>query len=818
MASDQDNFSFHILKLRAFSAGSLLLELFTLATWRLVFWLIAFAALSLFEIPTSMGASGSLILWLLFVSGIVYLILTDLRKFRIPSSHDIDRRIEVENEIPHRPLTSQQDVASDTAASKLWEREQNRKARLLRGLNPVIPKPLISERDPKALRLMLLLCLLCGIGISGADWSRKILDGFSAPRPLFQGAPEKRDKLSVWITPPEYTGLERFILSDPNDENIKIPQDSTIKALVFENWLSGIRPPDIKIDNQTYPMQKSEGGSYILEMPIPDGQHLSIRNGLFKTTSWAYDFVTDQEPALTLDPAFKTLSDSKIQFSMKTSDDYGVKYLHLKMGLDPLADNITTGEPYQETRAIMSPASTDFQIAPVYNLTAHPWAGLPVILTFSVEDHLGQTIAAEPLKITLPERVFRYPLARKLIHIRKEIARTPHQNHRGEAVIIAGLLQLPNDFGHDKGVFLALRSAASRLLHSEPSLERAQDVMRILWNVALHLEDGDLGLNARDLQTAKANLEEALQNPDTSDTEIAHLMEQLREAMAEYMQALGRELQKRMSEKSQSPMISPEFLSNIMDMEDIAGLMDKMESEMLSGDRNSAQEMLSKLQRLMDMTNPSMDTALPEDIQEMMESMQGLQELVERQKSLRSETIKQADLFKKIENLGIRGHREKTPFIDTTKNKTEQRALYDSLDRLIQDAQAKLKEIPDNLGLAKQTMQGTIERLESNRPDHAVNFQDKTIEHLTDAQEQMSKMLAERMQQMVGISFGGMPRRDPFGRPYGETNPDNGKVKIPTQAQKKREQEILNEIRQRAGQRDRPRDELEYYRRLLKRF
>lgn len=43
-------------------------------------------------------------------------------------------------------------------------------------------------------------------------------------------------------------------------------------------------------------------------------------------------------------------------------------------------------------------------------------------------------------------------------------------------------------------------------------------------------------------------------------------------------------------------------------------------------------------------------------------------------------------------------------------------------------------------------------------------------------------------------------------------------VKIPSEAERKWVQEILNELRRRASDRRRPQEELDYYRRLLKRF
>ena len=102
--------------------------------------------------------------------------------------------------------------------------------------------------------------------------------------------------------------------------------------------------------------------------------------------------------------------------------------------------------------------------------------------------------------------------------------------------------------------------------------------------------------------------------------------------------------------------------------------------------------------------------------------------------------------------------------------------------------------------------------------------QNQAIDHLEDSQEQLSEQLKQRMQQMIGIglSSGNRPGDiDPLGRPYDRDQ--NGKnrdsnVKIPDENQKKRVDDILRTLRDRSGDRSRPDDELDYFRRLLRQF
>jgi len=61
--------------------------------------------------------------------------------------------------------------------------------------------------------------------------------------------------------------------------------------------------------------------------------------------------------------------------------------------------------------------------------------------------------------------------------------------------------------------------------------------------------------------------------------------------------------------------------------------------------------------------------------------------------------------------------------------------------------------------------------------------------------------------------------RDPLGRDSNARGPLNGNdVKVPDEREMKRAREILEELERRAAERARPKPELDYYDRLLRRF
>lgn len=328
-------------------------------------------------------------------------------------------------------------------------------------------------------------------------------------------------------------------------------------------------------------------------------------------------------------------------------------------------------------------------------------------------------------------------------------------------------------------------------------------------------------------------------------------MNDVRQAMAEYLMELQKEMQKRMAEGEEIPMIPPELLSQMANPDALANFLDELEQHLKSGDGAAAQEMLSQLQRMLDSLNPNAARALPPDVQMMSKGINELQELIKRQEDLLKQTQKQAALIQNlltlqrsfgnilppdtqiIERWGGGDfppapkdvpQTGKTPLINTQDNKTEQEALRFILGQLMLEAGEVLDEIPENLGLAEQEMRGSSASLSANAPDKSVPHQEKAIEHLKKAQKQLNHQMATRMKQLGAMALlNGAMRYDPLGRPYGGYGDQEGMmpgshVQIPDEAERKRAHEILRLLRERSSELGRPEHEIEYYRRLLKQF
>ena len=833
---------------RRLAALILLLENLTLCLWRPATWFILFAGLWLVQAPSMLGNTAQILALIIFIAGFMYL-LKDVRNFRWPSQHNIDRRIETDSNIRHRPISALKDKLANPLRQEtrgLWAASRDQILKALPGLRVGSPRALLAKKDPRALRLGIFMFFIIGLMVAGPNWDERIIDGLT-PLSFENGVTADHD-INLWITPPEYTRAEQIILhgSGKSSKILQIPEGSLVKVRIH----GGLGHPELQIDERSFPLEQAENDNYAIEMAVPAGETLSIKQMMLTRASWNFKIVPDNAPVITLKNDAESLPDGPVRFPITVFDDYGVKTLNMSMTLDPSVEDPPLGKPVQEMRSIMSPAKTEFEIQPVYDLTAHPWAGLPVLFNFTAEDHKGQKATTQQVTIVLPERAFTHPVAKALISIRKELAWDPVANYDPLARKIESMLTVPGAYRDDLVVFLAIRSAASRLIHSEPSVETAESLLLLLWDTALRIEDGNLTLAARHLRDKQKALENALQNPNVSNEEISQLMNELRAAMAEYFTEIQREIQKRMTEGESMPMVPPEMLSQMINPDALADFLDQMESQMLSGDKQSAQEMLSQLQRMMDMMDPSMTAPMPPDMQMMSEGVNELQQLIERQEALLDQTRKQLEALDMMSQTHPDYGAElppnsdvieewnlddippapqapedfKNPVINTTENGAEQEALRFILGQLMLRAGEALDEIPENMGLAEREMLNSATALGSNMPDVSIPHQETALEYLKQAQQQLSQKMIARMQQMTGMSFsaGGM-RYDPLGRPYGGKENEGGmfpgsRVKIPEESERKKAQEILQLLRRRSGELDRPGEELDYYRRLLRQF
>lgn len=810
--------------------------------WRLFVWTLLFCGLWLFAIPSQLGYIAELAAFVVYFGGLFYFIVRDVRLFRLPYRQEIDRRIEQESGIAHHPLVMFEDKLANPLslrARSLWDNSRQKIGELVLKIKAVSPKPLMAKADPRALRFAALLFFGLGLIMAGPDWQGRIWHGLM-PVTLSPTSPSAGG-IRLVIMPPAYTGAKESVL-ESSAQNLVIPSGSMLKIAVN----GGFGKPVLYVDDFPLPFETAGNGSYFLEMTVPAGKSLAVRQMFITRGHWDYTVAPDAPPAIALKNDPLPLPDGTLRVPMILSDDYGVRTLIMHMSLADGEASPPIGKDVTEIRSVLSLPKTAIELQPVYDFTAHPWAGQRVKLTFTAQDQLLQKMEAPSVEIKLPERRFTHPVAQNLARLRKKLIAAPLNEYEIIESSLESIIARPRAFNGDFITALALRSASSRLYWSGPSMETAEQVAALLWDTALRIEDGNLSIAARTLRDAQNALESALRDPQATPEEISRLMQNLRLATAQYFMEMQRELQKRAANGEPLPVLPPDMFSKIMNPEELAAMMQQMEARALEGDRDAAQQMLAQLKQMLDGASPTV-TPLPADIKQLMESSKELQELVEGQEKLLALTQSREksasltyDYGKAIPNdqelmkkwgIGdmppapdLKNKARPEPLINFADSQKEQENLRYRLGQIMLKAAEAMNDVPENLGLAEIEMRGSSKALGENDPAASIPRQQEALKQMKQGRQQVIQALMARIQQLTGIAMGGGGfKYDPLGRPYGGNGDKEGpyhgsNVKIPDEAERKRAQEILQLLQRRSGEFDRPEEELDYYHRLLRQF
>jgi uncharacterized protein (TIGR02302 family) len=572
-----------------------------------------------------------------------------------------------------------------------------------------------------------------------------------------------------------------------------------------------------------------------------DATGTATMRGVGDTVTWTFNAVPDQPPtiALTKDPEVQQRG--SLQLAYKVEDDYGAVEAKATFAKKPGAKEQAAHPLYDppDFPLVLPQARTRSGAAQtVKDLTEHPYAGVDVVMTLTAKDQAGNEGRSAPFEIKLPERPFYKPLARSLIELRRMLALDADAKPRVLTALDA-LTLAPERFIPESAIYLGLRSIYWNLIRAKAD-DDLRDVVGRMWSMAVTIEDGAVGDAAAQLRAAEEALKQALER-NASDDELKRLTDQLRAALDIYMKALAQEM-RRNPEQLARPL---DKNSRIVRPQDLKNMLDQIEKLSRQGNREAAQRLLQELQSMME----NLQMARPGDGQDDDQDMQALDDLadmIHRQQQLRDKTYQQGQEGRR--NPQQRGQQrgqqgDPNQMGDLQKN---QQALRDQLNKMLdQLRQRGFGQNPgkepgddqkggnqlDELGRAGEAMGDAEGSLGQGNADSAVDSQGKAL----DAMRKGAQSLSQAMQQQRGQGQGqgrgqGRPGRlgqargddggtDPLGRPLrGREYGDDTTVKVPGEIDVQRSRRILEELRKRFGESERPQLELDYIERLLKDF
>ncbi|MBT3360800.1 MAG: DUF4175 domain-containing protein [Rhodospirillales bacterium] len=763
-----------------------------------VFLIVAFFDL-LPQLPAWVHAGFLVLLAFSFLGALVF----GFRGLGVPAHETARHRIERDSGLDHRPLAALEDELAgghdDDFARSLWQTHRARLAHQARRLHLSLPAGGLARVDPWGFRAAAILILVVGLVVGSGDVGERLA---RAALPDFSGGPSTPINVEVWLTPPAYTQSAPVFLdlNANGEEIISVPAGTTLLAQISGSPLL----PSLKTGEQILPFEILGEASHRLETTLEPGSGMTIGTDQGPLADWPIRVTADTPPTITWAAPPDATDRGYLRLKAEAADDYGIKQIDAEIVRTDAA--VKGAEPLALAFPLPSRAPKKYRLRQVRDLTAHLWAGRDVRLQLIARDVAGQSARSDAVDLVLPERAFLHPTARAIVSERKKLA-DPTPAIRAE--VSAGLDVIgraSQHFGHDTVVFLALSLAGRRLRYDKRD-QAIDAVAELLWETALRLEDGGLSIAERDLRRAEDRLMEALERGAES-AEIDRLLAELQRALGQFLAELAQELT-RMG-MMETP-IDPD--GAFMDSHDLRNMIDEVRELAQSGSLEAARQRLAELKRMLqDLRAGARPGGNSKQAAEARKLMETLQRLAKRQQDLLDRTFGR--------------QRERQP--PQEKDAAAQEALRRDLGNMMLDLDALLGDIPEQLGKAERAMRQATGALGEGDTGRAIEAQSEALQHLRSGGQNTARQMARGLGLMPGFIRGSQPvlplgsrrDRDPFGRRSDGTSgfSTDDSVKIPDKAGLRRAEHILKELRRRAGQRERPRLELDYIERLLKIF
>ncbi|HMO09023.1 MAG TPA: DUF4175 domain-containing protein [Paracoccaceae bacterium] len=801
--------------------------------------LTGLAALS-FGVQDAVPLEAAWIGALAWVAGAVGAGVWGLRLFRAPERVEALARLDAA--MPGQPLAALADGQAigrgDAASAAVWQIHRERMAARAAGARPVAPDLRLARRDPFGLRYIALTAFVMAL-MFGSLWRVASVAGLGpAPAEALAVGPTWEG----WVQPPPYTGRPSLYLNDIDRGRIEVPAGARVQVRMYG-----------EVGQLTLAETVSgRAGTDVPPASDPAQDFLVARSGQIEIAGpggrlWEIVAIADAPPVIRAAAPASRERDGSMRLPFAAEDDHGVTGARAEIALDLVRVDRRHGlsidpEP-RETLVLDLPLPirgnrAAFEEALVEDLSEHPWANLPVTVRLSATDAPGQVGLSDSLAMDLPAKRFFDPLAAAIIEMRRDLLWN-RDNAPRTAQLMKAATHRAEGFIRNERAWLRLRVVLRRLDQEKASLspEVRDEIAAQLWEIALMIEEGDLASALERLQRAQDRLDEAIRN-GADPSEIDRLMDEMRQALDEYMRQLAEEAARNPDQQQSGQMEGMEFSGN-----QLQEMLDQLQRLMEEGRMAEAQELMEMMRQLMEnmqvtqgqgggqggQGNPGM-----RQLQETLRDQQGLsddafrdlqeggqgeqqgQEQGEGQEGQQGEGGQEGDRQGQGSGPGSLADR--------------QRELRDRLGRLTDDqlpgagsdaGEAGRRAIDE----AGRAMREAEEALRRGDVPGALDRQAEAMESMRESLRNLGEALAEEQRQQQngqGEAFGQADpngARDPLGREPGDGRRiGSDQNLLQGEDVYRRAEELLGEIRRRQGEQARPEGERDYLRRLLDMF
>jgi len=639
-----------------------------------------------------------------------------------------------------------------------------------------------------------------------------------------------------WITPPAYTERPGLYLNEIDRAQFRVPQGARVIVRFYG------APGDLAVTQDLGERTEGDETGQAAEFAAMQSGRLSIDGPGGR--NWEVIVEPDAAPDIQATGAMHRARGGVMELPFEARDDHGITAGEAVITLDLEAVDRNHGlslppeprDPLQLDLPLPIAGDRDeFDELLREDLSQHPWAHLPVQVVLRATDAAGQSGESEVIAGALPGRRFFEPAAKAVAEIRRDLLWNAENAPRAAQLMRAMLHRAEGAF-RDEAVPAALRESVraieSRLDEGTLNRDARDELATKLWDLALLIEEGELA-NARErLRRIQDQLDEAMRSGATQQ-EIQDLMDELREAMRDYMQMLAEQPRER---GEADPGEQMEITGN-----QIQELMNRIQELMEEGRMDEAAELMARLNELMEnlqVTEGEGGESMPGA-----ESMEGLGDTLGDQQSLADDTFRELqDQFDRTRPGD--DDRQEGDTDEETGERTGDRGGADQMDDLAERQQAlreRLREqllqtLPgegtpegdgalDSLDESRRAMDEAAEALRDDDARTALERQAEAMDALREGLRQFNDAMRQDRAEGAEGEDGQDGReqgagRDPLGRERSGNRSADGEsgTAVPGEDPRERARELMDEIRRRSAERDRPETERDYLNRLIERF
>jgi uncharacterized protein (TIGR02302 family) len=759
--------------------------------------------------------------WLAVGYGFAFAVtlLLGLRRFRWPRGTEAIARLD--RSLPGRPLAALGDTqaigARDAASTTLWAVHRARMLAAAGRARAIGPRPGLPRRDPYGLRLVALtgaaVALVFGQPTRLAEVGGLTTPAGAAIAPAWEG----------WITPPAYTGRPALYLNEVARETFEVPEGSRVVMRLY--GAEGALEVEQALGGET----SADDTGQVMEFPALETGRLAVEGASGR--AWYVLVVPDEAPEVEATDGMRRGRGGILEQPFTAEDDYGIVAgeAEIVLDLDGVERSYGLALPPEEREPLrldlplpMTASRAEFEEMLIEDLSEHVWAHMPVRMVLRVADAAGQSGRSEVIEGTLPGRRFFEPAALAVAELRRDLLWN-RENAPRAAQLMRAMLHLSDGAFRAEAAPGELRGAVDYIearLDQGLDTEARDDLAARLWDLALLIEEGELA-NARErLKRAQEMLDQAMRDGASAD-EIAELMEELREAMRDYIRMLAEQPRER---GEADPGERMEITSD-----QIQELMNRIQELMEEGRMDEAAELMAQLNALLENLQVTEGPGEGGEPMPGSEAMEGLGDTLSDQQDLADDTFRdlQRDFGRGDESGEESGEGEgeggRDQGLAQRQQELRERLREQQLQTLPGEGTPEGDAALDALEDAERAMDEAERALREGASREALERQAEALEALREGMRQLADAMRQDRRDRADNAPEGQGQgmgRDPLGR---EREGDSamggeGGTVVPGEDPRQRARDLMDEIRRRSAELSRPEAERDYLNRLIDRF